>query len=522
MNRTLRRRPFLVLVPLVVALTGMAGLPVMRTLAQTGPNPNTSNCEPNLQSSVDPESLVLGETAQVQLTMNMSCPDYKLPVDIVFVVDTSNSMTRGANVIGVDPTGEAGGVISLTPPAKVTPPPPDPGPVPPAPLQVDPPPAKTADPSAPPSVPLPGAAPGSRNSDPPGCEQTGGGAIDPGGGGGGLPTLPTVGAPTPRVTPDPRATVPPVGPGDPAATRTAISSRPTASTGVDASRQGEPAGTEDLIRQAKEFVRDFIDQPQIQQDLANGTLRVGLVSFADRGRRLVSLNGEGKRVTGRLSLLRGGGKTRVDLGLRTAEAVLLERNNARRVFNDADHTKVMIVISDGGFCARDMRVRVDKRIEVITLAAGRGPYATRLRQMSSEPEYALKLNAKAVKETMFLYDKDFLRTRPVTVPSLEMSADLEPTMQLVDGSANPPATIDGQRLTWKSPDIDWTGPVTLTYGIRPLSGGVLNVNALAQVTWQDSEKRPGLGVFPAIFVDVAGPTATATPEIKATATPELR
>lgn len=522
MNRSWARRPILILSPLLLAVVGIASLPVLPMRAQSGPNPNTSNCEPNLQSSVAPESLVLGETAQVQLTMNLSCPEYKLPVDIVFVVDTSNSMTRGQNVIGVDPTGEAGGVISLTPPAKVTPPPPDPGPVPPAPLQVDPPPAKTADPAAPPSVPVPGTSPGNRNSDPPGCEPAGGGAVNPGGGGGGLPTLPTVGAPTPKVTPNPGATVPPAGPGDPAATRTAISTRPTASTGIDAGQQGEPAGTEDLIRQAKEFIRDFIDQPQIQQDLANGTLRVGLVSFADRGRRLVSLNGEGKRVTGRLSLLRGAGKTRIDLGLRTAEAVLLERNNARRVFNDDDHTKVLILISDGGFCARDMRVRVDKRIEVITLAAGRGPYATKLRQMSSEPEYALKLNAKAVKETMFVYGKDFLRTRPVSVPSLEMSAELEPTMQLVDGSASPPATIDGQRLTWKSPDIDWTQPVTLTYGVRPLSGGVLNVNRLAQVTWQDSEKRPGLGVFPAIFLDVAGPTATPTPEIKPTATPELR
>lgn len=532
MNRQHWRRPIAALVPAFVALLAFGALPAMNLAAQSGPNPNTSNCEPNLLSSVAPEQLNLGDTAHVQLTMNMSCPDYKLPIDLVFLVDVSNSMTRGTPAgTGVDATVVPGG--SVNPTAKAPPPgssPIAPPPVPPAePLQA---PVRTSEPPAPPSVPEPGSSSSlGRSNDPPGCEQptTPGGSVDPGAGGG-QPSLPTVGKPTDKIPVGTPGKPNPLGqdPDQGAPTKTPqIAPTKTPEGGGAAPAPGvtevtEPAGTEDLVRQAKDFIREFVDQPQIQQDLGNGTLRLGLVAFNDRGRRLVSLSGEGKRVTGRLSLLRGGGKTRVDLGMRTAESVLLERNNARRVNNDADHTKVIILISDGGFCARDLRVKVDKRIEVVTLAAGRGPYAQRLRQMSSKPEYALKLNAKAIKETLFLYGKDFTRFRPVTVPTLELNVELEPSMQLVGGTVNPAAAVDAQKLKWTAPDIDWTKPVTLTYDIRPQAGGVQNINAVAQAIWKDSEKRDGMGVFPAIFVDVAGPTVTATPEVKPTATPELR
>ncbi|MEO8082641.1 MAG: VWA domain-containing protein [Ardenticatenales bacterium] len=530
MKRLRWRHPIAALLPVIIALLAFGALPAMNLAAQSGPNPNTSNCEPNLLSSVAPEQLNLGDTAHVQLTMNMSCPDYKLPIDIIFLVDVSNSMTRASAAgTGADATSVSGGVAPTAkapPPGSSPMPPPNP-PVPPVlPLQVSPP-VKTAEPVLPPNVPVPGNSSTGRSSDPAGCEQPGS-STSPPGGGITQPTLPTVSKPTAK-SPGSQTPGKPVATSQVPMTKTPIGSgakTPVAGTPPNASNSPqqptEPAGTEDLIRDAKTFIRDFVDQPQIQKDLADGTLRLGLVAFNDRGRRLVSLSGEGKRVTGRLSLLRGSGRTRVDLGMRTAESALLERNNARRVFNDADHTKVIIMISDGGFCARDLRVKVDKRIEVVTLAAGRGPYAQLLRQMASEPEYALKLNAKAIKESMFLYGKDFTRFRPVTVPSLELNVELEPAMQLVGGTIAPNAAVDAQKVRWTAPDIDWTKPVTLTYDIRPQAGGLQNINAIAQAVWKDSEKRDGLGVFPAIFVDVTGPTATSTPEVMATATPELR
>jgi len=529
-NRSHWRRPIAALVPILIALLAFGALPAMRLAAQGGPNPNTSDCDPNLLSSVNPEAFSLGQTAQVQLTMNMSCPDYRLPIDLVFLVDVSNSMTRGKAGLGSAlPTTSAPGVPG---PGTTAKPPVEPPVEPPIEPPIEPPvqplqagPIQTGEPAEPPGVPVPGGANAGRgNGDPPGCEQAGGST--PGGAGGGgstLPKLPTVEGPKTAI-PEKTAVQKTAVPGE--GTRPPGSSATPGGPGGAGNDQGgqaaEPAGTEDLIREAKEFIRDFVDQPQIQQDLSDGTLRLGLVAFSDRGRRLMSLTNEGNRVTGRLSLLRGSGRTRIDLGMRTAEAVLLDRNNARRADNDADRTKVVVVLSDGAFCARDLRVKVDKRIEVMTLGAGRGPYTKNLRAIATDLAYALKLQGgRALKDTQYIYTKDFVRTRPVTVSTLEMTAELEPSMQIVDGSVNPAGTVDMQIIKWTAPAIDWTTPVTLTYGIRPQSGGLQNVNHWAHVTWKDSEKRDGQGVFPALYVDVAGPTATATSEIVPTATPEL-
>ena len=46
-----------------------------------------SGCAMDLRKWVEPESLVLGETAQVSLLVSSTCPTRYLPVDLIIVAD---------------------------------------------------------------------------------------------------------------------------------------------------------------------------------------------------------------------------------------------------------------------------------------------------------------------------------------------------------------------------------------------------------------------------------------------------
>jgi len=468
--------------PPVFALAALGLMIASPLRAQTVPA--ASDCVTGLQKSVSPAKVQPGDTARVTMVITHTCPDYKLPVDMVFAVDTSNSMTRGSaskpGDSGVDPTAPA----------------PGPGPLPPPPLGgINP--LAVGDlfagdqPDQPPD-PGSGVDPGAGGK--PGDEPSGCGVADK--------TDPGSGISTPT----------PLGPGRPA------TSTPTTPGGGDpGSGSGgigddktdtdpELAGTEDLIREARNFIRDFVDQPAIQQDLKSGHLRFGLVSFNERGRRLVSLSEDGKRITTRLGLLRGEGKTRIDLGLRKAEQVFDDRSS-NRANQDKDRVKVVVLISDGNFCSKDMKVKINKDIRVITLAAGRSANLRKMRTMASEGEFALLLRDQ--KEVMNLYtspkgSKPIPQFRPVTMTELAVREDLAANQKLVAGSANPvPATISGQKVDWIFPLP--SSPITVTYDIQPSEAGILPVSVSSQAEWKDSEKRLGRGSFPDTSIEVGGP-----------------
>ena len=136
--RRLRSLSFGLILSLVFGAT-LVLLQVADSAAQSGngPNPTTSNCSPFLDRYAEPTELELGETAKIVLNVEPMCPQYRLPVDLVFLVDVSNSMTRGrpggnTNDPGPgdpnDPPGEPGPGDN---PPKVPPPgspPPDPPP----------------------------------------------------------------------------------------------------------------------------------------------------------------------------------------------------------------------------------------------------------------------------------------------------------------------------------------------------------------------------------------------------------
>ncbi len=478
------------LIPPLFAIAALGLLAASPLRAQT--TPVASDCLTGLQKSVSPAKVQPGDTARVTMVITHTCPDYKLPVDMVFVVDVSNSMTRGA----ATKPGDSG----LDPGA---------GPTAPAPGPVPPPPFGGLDPlsglfglaamDTPDQNP---ATPGAGTNPSPGGGLPG---DEPSGCGAPVKTDPGSGIETPT----------PIGPSRPV-TPTPCSGLgcgsgggglgPGAGGSGSATSDVEDAGTDDLIREARNFIRDFVDQPVIQNDLKNGHLRFGLVAFNDRGRRLVSLSEDGKRITTRLGLLRGEGKTRIDLGLRKAEQTFEDRSTSR-ANQDKDRVKVIVLISDGNFCSKDMRVKIDKDIRVITLAAGRSANLRKMRNMASEGEFALLLRDQ--KEMLNLYtnpkgSKPIPQFRPVTMTELTVREELAANQKLVPGSANPvPSAGSGQKMDWIFPMP--SSPITVTYDIQPSESGVLPISVSSQVEWKDSEKRLGRGSFPDTTIEVAGP-----------------
>ena len=136
--------------------------------------PTVSGCESIMTKIVTPDRLLLGGTASVTMVMTHTCPGKQQPVDIMFLVDASNSMTRDSR----------GGIADPGDPGDPTDPPP---------MKTEP--AKPLNvagfdqallesiafgPDQDPGVPPPGTNPGpGASDDPPGCNRND--AIGPGG-----------------------------------------------------------------------------------------------------------------------------------------------------------------------------------------------------------------------------------------------------------------------------------------------------------------------------------------------------
>ncbi|MCE7938377.1 MAG: hypothetical protein DYG90_07305, partial [Chloroflexi bacterium CFX6] len=111
----------------VVAVLGAVGLLSVPRLQAQPIAPATSDCATGLSKTVDPSQVQPGDTARVTMVITHTCADYRLPMDMIFLVDVSNSMTRGS-ALGADPgTGkptEAPGLATQPPPDPIPPEPP--------------------------------------------------------------------------------------------------------------------------------------------------------------------------------------------------------------------------------------------------------------------------------------------------------------------------------------------------------------------------------------------------------------
>jgi hypothetical protein len=212
----------------------------------------------------------------------------------------------------------------------------------------------------------------------------------------------------------------------------------------------------------------------------------------------------------------------VSLGLRQAETVLL--SGGRGGQSEGDRAKVVMLYSDGQFDQRSMRgIRSRDNIQSLTIAAGRSPNLSTMRQLASEREFALRTRDR--QELLKLYREDLASGRPVTMAELTIRDQLTDNMALIPGSVDPaPAVITGTTSLDTGRLIEWNLPlpaqrITLTYEVRPAADGLQPISLEAGAAWVDSEKRPGSLALPIGEVDVVAPTPTPTFAATPTDTP---
>ena len=499
--------PFLFI--LILSPLALRGLPS----AQDGPDPDPgaeessqARCTLSLEKSVRPEEIPLGDTARVTMVMSHTCQAERVPVDMVFVVDESNSMTRGNN----GPRRDA------TPTTKAPPP--------------------TPDPDNPPTKEPPGGGgdngggnAGSREQEPPGCQTN-----DANGPGGGDPGKTP---PTPKVTP----TEP--DPGNPPPTKRPPGNAEPPGSGPPGNNeqpdQDEPAGSEDLIREVKKWLSDLRKEELIREDLDHNLLRVGMMAFDDRSRVLAKLQGgnQGYNNLGRTNF-RGGGFTRIDLAMDRAEREIEYQVN--RFPPGMVRQKVLVVLSDGAFCSRDLRrARVNgEEVKVVTVFFGRGGWERRLQELATEQRY--HFTQREFAQFMDLYEEELAYSVPNDIEELILRDTVEDNMELVAGVHDPTSSVErGRTLEWwaVSPTaplthtqwhwdtsafsqttglqvsdlISITRPITLHYDIEPMEPGLWVIDAESSVTWRATDGEVGHEIFPWTNINVLPPTPTSTP-----------
>jgi DNA-binding beta-propeller fold protein YncE/Mg-chelatase subunit ChlD len=128
-------------------------------------------------------------------------------------------------------------------------------------------------------------------------------------------------------------------------------------------------------------------------------------------------------------------------------------------------------------------------------------------------------NALSESRMAELYAKIYQRVKPVTLlQELGIADEIPANMAYVEGSSEPPATLDGRTLRWRLTDVPLIG-TGVRYRLRPLEEGLWPTNVYASGTYVDASGKAGQLTFPIPQVRVLAPTATPTPTRIPSATP---
>ncbi|MBK6769976.1 MAG: VWA domain-containing protein [Ardenticatenales bacterium] len=159
-----------------------------------------------------------------------------------------------------------------------------------------------------------------------------------------------------------------------------------------------------------------------------------------------------------------------------------------------------------------------------------------LRQLVTDDSHFLKNRSEA--QLPLLYGQIVQRIKPTTLlRSLEIVDLLPENMPYVPSSAEPPAVVAGQNVTWRLQNVPLTG-AGVRFRVRPSAIGRWPTNTEAYADYVDFSGAPGRVVFPVPAVDVvalptetptveptltightASPTRTSTPTATSTPTP---
>ncbi len=354
---------------------------------------------------------------------------------------------------------------------------------------------------------------------------------DPGGGSIGDPTE----TPDPNDTPDPGGSgigTPDPKPGsDPSwcdpkdpqqvATPTNTPRRPPRRTptpgtiGEPTELPAEAAGEDDLIREEKNWIRDFLDQDVIKRDMQSDRLRIGLVSFAEAGKVKQPLSSDASDILSASNRMRGADYSFIGQAWRDVDRIFT--GNGSRP--DAERTKVLIILSDFKFCAKDIRTALSgkDRPHVMTVGFGRNYNTRYARDLASDPRFIKKPGD--IKEILNLYEVLMAPPKPITMTEMRVRDTLAANMHYLPDTANPPTmTLTDQTLEWVLPSL----PQTLTFRVevQESNAGTYPLSDAAEFSWTDSLGRMGSAAFPVPQVEILAftPTPTDTPTNTPTAT----
>ena len=452
----------LALFPAILAGTAFLALAHAAPANQEAP-PETPACQVDLTKVADPDSLLLGDTVQVTMVISHTCPAFVPPLDLIFLVDVSNSMTTGDRRTRVtDPCGVG----------------PDPG--------SDPFPTKDTEPTHPTT---PGVETPIPTQDPGGVSPTESVSntvptrppvlpIDPGG--------PTSGPADPRATQPPDPGTPPPTPNleTPPATEDPGGVGPTRPPGYDREPIEDP-GSLNLVRDAAAFIRDFVKEPAVQAAADAGDLRLGLIAFESRPHTISSLTSKLTRINSGVSRLENlpHGQTNIAMGFYRANQIMFRAQERDRELN-----RVIVVISDGKFDQRTLR-GLRQRDEVVHFAVAMGPQPDLAKLNDLVDERAYVLGPRDYPTFLDYYGTVMQPPRGATMTRAVVKDDLTDSMRYIDGSAAPTSTFAAGIIEWVFEPP--ARRVTMTYEIEPMEAGVWPVSDDASVEWLEATGLTG-------------------------------
>jgi Mg-chelatase subunit ChlD len=471
---------WLALIPIAIASTAFLALVHAEPVLEATP-PAAPGCLVDLTKIADPTVVNLGDTLQVTMVMSHTCPAFVPPLDLLFLVDISNSMTTGDKRnrltdpcgIGPDPGSDPFPTKELPPETPGTPTEPVKTP----PSQVEPTKAvSNTVPTRPPVLPI---------------DPTQGPVVDPNPTKPPTPPIGTPGEPTEPVKTPPSHLPPTSGP----------------PPGYDRD-PGEDPGKLNLIRDEAQFIRDFIREPAVQQAAASGQLRIGLIAFESRPHTIASMTSKLTRINSGVSRLENlpHGKTNISLGFYRANQNLFRGQKGARIVNRA-----IVVMSDGKFDQRTIRgLRQRKDVLHFAIAMGPSPDHAKLNDIVTEREY--QLGWKDYQKFVEYYGTVMQPPRAAQMVRAVIRDDLADNMKYIDDSASPPSPTS----TFQAGVIEWrfeppAQRITMTYEVEPLEPGTWPISDSAVVDWEDAAARTGNKSFPAVQVNVLPPTPTPTP-----------
>lgn len=235
--------------------------------------------------------------------------------------------------------------------------------------------------------------------------------------------------------------------------------------------------------------------------------RVGLVTFHSEA-NLASALSHTRRDLGMLlpdpNDIDGGGSS-YDKGITMARDHLLTEGDPQAV-------PILVLLGDGQFhgdtfvleAQRTMRLG----IQMFVIAIGSPPNHANLRQMASSPAHYF---ATWTPDDLYLiFERLKHQLTASRIGNLVITDEVSDQMDYVDGSAFPPASIGGARLTWGRAVLPSTG-ITLSLEVRPRRAGPRQpTNRLARAEYTDADGTARQFTFPVPYIDVITPSPTPT------------